>query len=114
FAAAGVTDHAGEFAAPHRQPEILEHRDMAAVGAWIALCDRFDGNELFGHGAISVSRAHCDTQWCIAGAGPRWLRVPVLHSGTEPVLGPRQARTRVRRSAPGTRDKVGFAVIASL
>src|SRR5258705_11873822 len=53
---------------------------------------------------ISVSRTRCATQWRTADAGPTLLWIPVLHSGTEPVLGPRQARTRVRRSAPGTRE----------
>src|ERR1700737_2830770 len=49
LAAAGVPDHAAELAARHRQPEILEHRDLAAVGAGIAFCDALDGNELIGH-----------------------------------------------------------------
>ena len=49
LAAAGVADHAAEFAAPHRQPEILEHRDLTAACARIALGDRFDGNELVDH-----------------------------------------------------------------
>jgi len=45
LAAAGVADHAAEFPARHRQPEILEHGDLAAVGAGIAFCDALDGNE---------------------------------------------------------------------
>ncbi len=49
LAAAGVADHAGEFAAPHRQPEIFEYRDLAAAGARISLCDGFDGDEFVGH-----------------------------------------------------------------
>jgi glycerate-2-kinase len=49
LAAAGVSDHAGEFAARHRQPEILEHRGRSAIGARIALCNAFDGNEFVGH-----------------------------------------------------------------
>ena len=52
LAAAGVADHAGEFTALHRQPEIFEHRDLPAAGAGIALCDRLDGNESFGHRVI--------------------------------------------------------------
>src|SRR5271154_7390687 len=53
LAAAGMADHAGEFAARHRQPQIFEHRDLAAVGARIAFCDGFDGNEFLGHRAHS-------------------------------------------------------------
>src|SRR4030088_1004991 len=45
LAAAGVADHAAEFAARHRKPEIFEYRDLAAIGAWIAFCDAFDGDE---------------------------------------------------------------------
>ena len=49
LAAAGVADHAAELAARHRQPEILEHRDLAATGARIALGDALDGDEFVGH-----------------------------------------------------------------
>ena len=49
LAAAGMADHAAEFAARHRQPEILEHGDLAAIRAGIAPRDAFDGNELVGH-----------------------------------------------------------------
>ena len=49
LAAAGMADHAAELAARHREPEILEHRDLAAARARIALGDRFDGNELVHH-----------------------------------------------------------------
>src|SRR6266436_9596090 len=104
LAAAGVPNHAAELAARHRQPEIFEHRDRAAIGARIAFCNPLDGNEFVGHRSSSMYRARCDTQWCTADAGPTLPWVPVLHGGTEPVLGPRQARTRVRRNAPGTRE----------
>src|ERR1700726_3622355 len=50
LAAAGVPNHAAELAARHRQPEILEHRHLAAVSAGITFGDPLDGNEFFrGH-----------------------------------------------------------------
>ena len=49
LAAAGMPDHAGELAARHRQPQILEHRDLTAIRPRIALCDGLDGNEFLGH-----------------------------------------------------------------
>ena len=49
LAAAGMADHAAEFAARHRQPEILEHGSGAAIRAGIALGDAFDGDEFIGH-----------------------------------------------------------------
>src|SRR5258708_9500217 len=53
LAAAGMADHAAEFTARHRQPEILEHRDFAAARARIAPRDTLDGNEFLGHRAHS-------------------------------------------------------------
>jgi hypothetical protein len=44
-----VTDHASKLAARYSQPQILEHRDPAAIGARIAPRDSFDGNEFFRH-----------------------------------------------------------------
>jgi len=41
LAAAGMADHAAEFATRHRQPQIFEHRDLAAL-AGITLGDAFD------------------------------------------------------------------------
>ena len=55
LAAAGMADHAAEFAARHREPEVLEHRDLAAACARIALADRFDGNELVHHYSGNVT-----------------------------------------------------------
>src|SRR6266404_886160 len=49
LAATGVADHTAEFAPRHRQPEIFEHRDLAAAGTRITLGDGFDGNEFVGH-----------------------------------------------------------------
>src|ERR1700755_3367441 len=49
LAAAGGADHPAELAAVHRQPEILEHRDGAAIRAGISLGDAFDRDEFFGH-----------------------------------------------------------------
>ena len=48
LAAAGVADHADELAPLHRQPQILEDRGLAAIGAGIALGDALDGDELVG------------------------------------------------------------------
>jgi hypothetical protein len=48
LAAAGMADHAAEFATRHRQPQVFEHRDVATVGAGIALGDALDGNEFVG------------------------------------------------------------------
>src|SRR5205085_10310010 len=53
LAAAGMADHATEFAARHRQPEILEHGGGAAIRAGIALGDAFDGDEFVGHASYS-------------------------------------------------------------
>ena len=49
LAAAGMPDHAAELAPRHRQPQIFEHRDLAAVGTGIAFCNGFDGDEFVGH-----------------------------------------------------------------
>src|SRR3954453_6451038 len=49
LAAAGMADHAAELATRHRQPQVLEHRYLAAVGARIALGDGLDGDEFIGH-----------------------------------------------------------------
>ena len=63
LAAAGVTDDAGELAALHRQPQVLEHGRRTAGRVRIALCDRLDGDELLvAHGysgkvTIRVKRA---------------------------------------------------------
>jgi hypothetical protein len=49
LAAAGMADDAGERAALHRQPEVLEHRGGAAACRREALGDAFDGDEFAGH-----------------------------------------------------------------
>ncbi len=49
LAAAGMTDHAAEFAARHRKPQVLENRRRAAVRRRIALGDAFDGDKFLGH-----------------------------------------------------------------
>jgi hypothetical protein len=80
LAAAGVPDHAAELAARHRQPEIFEHRDRAAIGARIAFCNPLDGNELVGH--------------CTNIRVPRAVRHAVVHRrcGIHLALGPGSAQ----------------------
>src|SRR5262245_9869388 len=46
-----MTDYAYELAARHRQPQVLEHRGLAAASRRKALGDAFDRDELLGHGA---------------------------------------------------------------
>src|SRR5262245_5639175 len=46
LAASRMADHTGELAAPHRQPQVLEHRGLAAARRREALADAFDGDEL--------------------------------------------------------------------
>src|SRR3954466_5158239 len=55
LAAAGMPDHAAEFAARHRQPEILEDRRLAAIRAGITPRDALDGNELVHHYSGNVT-----------------------------------------------------------
>src|SRR5579863_6760788 len=52
LAATRMADHAREFTARYRQPEIFEDRDLIAARMWISLGDRFDRNEFVGHGVI--------------------------------------------------------------
>ena len=42
LAAAGMADHAGELAAVHGEPQVLEHVVVAAAGRRIALGDSLD------------------------------------------------------------------------
>src|ERR1700727_1052408 len=52
LAAAGMADHAREFAALDRQPEIFENRDVTASGMRISLGNRLDRNEFIDHRII--------------------------------------------------------------
>src|SRR5262249_57483741 len=80
LAAAGVADDADEFAARHRQPQLLEHRRAAATRRRKALADAFDRDEFIGHGLVS-SRAMTAEGCC---------QPTKLHSGnvTSPVPRP--------------------------
>src|SRR5262249_41250271 len=51
LAAAGVADDADEFAARHRQPQLLQNPRAAAARRRKALADAFDRYEFIGHGA---------------------------------------------------------------
>src|SRR5258705_4392729 len=49
-----MADDAGEVAASHRQPQVLEHSGEAAGGGREALADALDRDELVSHGRSSV------------------------------------------------------------
>src|SRR6185369_2177975 len=55
--AAGVADHAAEFAAAHRQPQVLEDGGLSTIRAGVAPRDALDGNEFVGH-ALFRKRDH--------------------------------------------------------
>src|SRR5690349_6846206 len=52
LAATGMADHADEFAARHRQPEVFEHRRRAAARRWKSPCNAFYGDETVRHGSL--------------------------------------------------------------
>jgi hypothetical protein len=54
LAAARMADDADELAAPHRQPQILEHGGGAAACGPEASGDAFDRDEFVGHGVASI------------------------------------------------------------
>src|SRR5436190_20359255 len=49
LAAAGTPDDADEFAARHRQPQIIEHNRGASGPRWKPLADALNGDEFIGH-----------------------------------------------------------------
>src|SRR5215469_14475499 len=98
LAAAGMADDADEFAARHRQPQLLEHRRVVAARRRKALADAFNGDEFIDHGLVS-SRAMTAEGCC---------QPTKLHSGN---VTSRVAHARIWSSTMPTTPITRIAVI---